>query len=185
MPVKTTGPAKVKGPTWPERRAKLTQQQLEKDRDGRREYQSQYREKQRKDKANQIETTYPVLKSIDATSTTTTNSGLSITVCGCHSSKQKEETFRKTVEGNDIVLAKFIQDLEADIPILATESVAWNGRKAWAPLSWTAIDDDDQILYPDGDFENQDADARFCTFVNSPRLVLGNYADPWHRRCIY
>ncbi|RDL31935.1 uncharacterized protein BP5553_09337 [Venustampulla echinocandica] len=105
--------------------------------------------------------------SLEPTPTTTTGSGLSIIVCARYSAKVPDEVYQGAIEGNDIVLRKFIDDFTAASPILATESVVWNGRKAWAPLPWAIADDNEQIQFPDGDFDNQGADTRFCTFLSS------------------
>ncbi|KAE8450064.1 hypothetical protein EG329_007204 [Mollisiaceae sp. DMI_Dod_QoI] len=71
------------------------------------------------------------------------------------------------VDFHDLSICKFIDDFVTPIEVLATESVFWNGRKAWAPLPWISVDDDDQIDYPDGEFERQSADARYCSFLDT------------------
>jgi hypothetical protein len=104
----------------------------------------------------------------ESTTTTTTIDCLSIMVCGRFSNKVDDETFEDAKEGNNIVLRKFIQDFVSPIPVLATESVFWKGRKAWAPLPWISVDDDDEaVQYPAGEFQNSGTDSLFCNFLNT------------------
>jgi hypothetical protein len=62
---------------------------------------------------------------------------------------------------------KFFDDFVALVPVLATESIFWNGRKAWAPLPWVSVSDGNQLQVPAGEFDNQDADVRYCTFLDA------------------
>jgi hypothetical protein len=72
----------------------------------------------------------------------------------------------ETLDGNDIVLQKFIKDFITPKPVLRTESIVWNGRKAWFPLPWAAIPEA-QVQAIDEGFNNEEADARFCEFLNT------------------
>lgn len=65
---------------------------------------------------------------------------------------------------NAVAMDKFINDFVSPSTVLSKDSVVWNGRAAWVPFPYALANDRDNIQFPEGEFENEDADRRFCEF---------------------
>jgi hypothetical protein len=92
--------------------------------------------------------------------------GVSVIVYARFSNARDEDILPQTYEGNDVVLRKFTNDFIAPVPVIGTESVVWNGRKAWVPLPWAATSAVDVQAIGD-DFNNEESDVHFCEFLKT------------------
>jgi hypothetical protein len=119
---------------------------------------------------------YPVLDALPprfniqkgpATANETTE-GVAAICVSRFSSPKSPDLVEATYDGNDVVLGKFIRDFIAPIPVLNTETIVWNGRKAWFPLPWAALPNAAVQAAQQGeaDLENELADAAWCAFFD-------------------
>lgn len=98
-------------------------------------------------------------EAISTVTTTIDAVGISGIICGRKSWKITAEQHGEMTEDNRIILAKFIRDFVAPVPVIGIESVVWQNREAWQALPWAYVDGNDGYEMPNGENWNEDADV--------------------------